>query len=1197
MIFTPSPGRDGLRLVAIRFYFITLLAMLVQVPAAFGQTAVWNGGGSTNNWSDTGNWVSNAPASSGTTALQFGGTVRLGAVNDLTAFTAQGITFNNGAGAFTLSGNAITLGGDILNSSSSLQTIQLNMSLNAARNLTAGTGGLTISGAISGAFGLTKTGAGTLTLSGQNSFTGAFNAGGSGLVIASHNEAFGSTAGGVVVSSGAAVQLNGVTITGETITLNGSGTSDNSGALRVAGLDGTWAGSVVLGSGTGSGTTGGARLGSTGAGDLTISGNITGSGFDLVIRSSNSATGEIILSGANSYRETYLVVGNLTLGADNTLPTTRSLTMGNSGNQGDVQLNLNGFDQEITTLSTISQAGGALPIMDQTITNLDNDNQSILTINNTGSSNLGTTTTNGSLNGNVALVKSGAGTLTLSGISTSNYRGTTSINAGAIVITKNTGLGAVTAGTIVASGAALLLQNDITVGAEALTISGTGISSNGALRNESGANTWGGTITLAANAEIQVDATSSLVVDVASGSAITGEFNLSIDARGNLTIADAIATGTGTLTKNGAGILTLSGAGANTYTGLTTVNVGTLILSKTEGVNAVAGALTLTGNSVLQLGQSDQIANTSELTMATGNVFRLNGSSETIVGLSGSGIVENEGGGTSTLTVQFTGTSTLTYSGTLRDGDGAGDDGVLAFTKAGSSVNGIQILSGTNTYSGLTTISGGVLRVTNDSALGSTVGATLVTAGSLDLSGGRTITGETITINGPGISNNGALRSSVSGVNTWTGTVNIGSNSTRIGAINGSTLYISGLLTSNGSDFDIAIRNDNNANSKVVLANAGNSFRNTNIIVGTLAIAEGDNRLPTGTLLSLGNTSGAEYATFDLNGFNQQVAGIEEVDTSTQANRMDKTITNSSSTRATFTVQNATNNSFGLLAVNSPKVGALITGNLNLAKSGIGTLTLGKANTYTGTTRITQGTLALSGAGAFDNSTWLDIAGGALSVTARTGGAYIFAPASGSVPVSGSGSVIGNFTLGGSAVLRPGTSSDGEDVLTAGDGFGKLTFQNNLTLQDGASTLAPRAIFTLHAATGQTDDFFSLPEASLLDGTFGNHDALDVTGTLTLDAGSILKVLLDDDYVPSGGDVFNLLDWGVLDDDANNDTTRFTLADLYLDEAILGPGFSWNTDYFLEHGILIVAPEPSRGMLLLLAAMAVMGTRRRKPLA
>jgi hypothetical protein len=71
-------------------------------------------------------------------------------------------------------------------------------------------------------------------------------------------------------------------------------------------------------------------------------------------------------------------------------------------------------------------------------------------------------------------------------------------------ITHNNALGTTAGATTVASGAALHVSNDITV-AEAITISGTGISNNGAIRNTADDNTLSGLITLAADSEIQID--------------------------------------------------------------------------------------------------------------------------------------------------------------------------------------------------------------------------------------------------------------------------------------------------------------------------------------------------------------------------------------------------------------------------------------------------------------------------------------------------------------------------------------------------------------------------------------------------------------------------------------------------------------------------------------------------------------------
>jgi hypothetical protein len=60
-------------------------------------------------------------------------------------------------------------------------------------------------------------------------------------------------------------------------------------------------------------------------------------------------------------------------------------------------------------------------------------------------------------------------------------------------------------------GASVSISNDIT-SAENITINGTGISSNGAIRNTADDNTLTGLITLAANSEIQIDSGSSLTL-------------------------------------------------------------------------------------------------------------------------------------------------------------------------------------------------------------------------------------------------------------------------------------------------------------------------------------------------------------------------------------------------------------------------------------------------------------------------------------------------------------------------------------------------------------------------------------------------------------------------------------------------------------------------------------------------------------
>jgi autotransporter-associated beta strand protein len=165
-------------------------------------TATWDGGGSDSNWSTSGNWtgalVTNAP-------LIFAGTNGLTPNNDSTAGTAySGMTFNSGAGAFVIGGNAIDLGGDIVNNSSSTQTINLGLALQQNTNVNAAAGNINIGGAISGAFSLTANGSNVVTLSGSNSYSGGTNV----------------SAGTLVIGAGGALPTNSnVSVTGGTLRL------------------------------------------------------------------------------------------------------------------------------------------------------------------------------------------------------------------------------------------------------------------------------------------------------------------------------------------------------------------------------------------------------------------------------------------------------------------------------------------------------------------------------------------------------------------------------------------------------------------------------------------------------------------------------------------------------------------------------------------------------------------------------------------------------------------------------------------------------------------------------------------------------------------------------------------------------------------------------------------------------------------
>ncbi|MFM8508176.1 MAG: beta strand repeat-containing protein, partial [Actinomycetota bacterium] len=313
----------------------------------------------------------------------------------------------------------------------------------------------------------------------------------------------------------------------------------------------------------------------------------------------------------------------------------------------------------------------------------------------------------------------GTGGIAKSGSSTTltlatsgTYSGTTTVSEGTLAISHASALGTTDGATSVVSGATLSISNGITL-AEPLTIRGSGVSTGGALRSTSGTNTISGLVTLAEASEIQADA-NTLTFDVASGSAITGTYTLTFDSNtGAIVVADPIATSTAGITKTGSGSLTLSAV--NTYSGTTTISAGTLTVSGSGSLNSG----------------------------------------------SYSGLIVNGG------SLVYSSSATQTLSGAI---SGSG-----ALTKNTSDTS-VLTLSAGNSYTGNTTVSNGVLAISNNTALGTTAGTTSVaTDATLQLSGGISVA-ETIYVAGDGVTVSaaevGVIRS-LSGANTITGQISL----------------------------------------------------------------------------------------------------------------------------------------------------------------------------------------------------------------------------------------------------------------------------------------------------------------------------------------------------------------------------------------------------------------------------------------
>ena len=148
-------------------------------------------------------------------------------------------------------------------------------------------------------------------------------------------------------------------------------------------------------------------------------------------------------------------------------------------------------------------------------------------------------------------------------------------------------------------------NSGFTVGAEALTLSGQGVTTGGALRNAAGDNTWQGNITLATNATIGAASGTSLTIDVSSGNAITAaNFNLTFDGAGTNRVLDAISLGSGGLTKIGSGTTILEAS--NNFTGATAVTAGVLNLNSLAGASLGSTASVSVTNATLLISQSGQ---------------------------------------------------------------------------------------------------------------------------------------------------------------------------------------------------------------------------------------------------------------------------------------------------------------------------------------------------------------------------------------------------------------------------------------------------------------------------------------------------------------------------------------------------------------------------------------------------------------
>jgi autotransporter-associated beta strand protein len=568
----------------------------------------------------------------------------------------------------------------------------------------------------------------------------------------------------------------------------------------------------------------------------------------------------------------------------------------------------------------------------------------------------------------------------------------------------------------------------------------------------------------------------------------------------------SVLTGAGTsLTKAGTGSLTLSAA--NTYSGATAIASGTLRM----GANNVLPDANLEVTGTLDL-----------------NTF-----SETINGLTGIGTVDTAAGGSPTLTVGGA-NATSTFSGTITD-----TNGTLALEKTGS---GTVVLTGTNGYSGPTTITGGTLQIGDGGTTGSIASnagvindAILIFNRSNDLTVACDISG------GGALTKQGAGVLTLSGNNNYTGQTTISTGTLRLAsptamqnsslvAINANRLEImtSAGITSNSSvsmnGGTIALNQPapapglTHAFEQFAFAHNTQNFTSSNVNDGnaTLTFANGTVRSGSGGTATL-NPTGVNLVIGSFEGGNTGTSTLRLGGTTT-LNRIDDAIENGARTTQ------------------------------NIIKSNTGTWTLSGDNVYTGNTTIEQGTLKVGASGAIPsgagtgnvvfntaaNTAILDLNGndatinGLIQASASTTNRVVNnSPATLATLTAGENDTTSTFA----GIIADNTGTGGTLALTK-TGTGTLTLSGPNTYTGDTTVSAGTLVLTdnaqLRFVTGTTS---------------GTNNRLAGTGTVTLNGDFNIDTILTDASALSSGS------WTLVDTATLTETFASTFT-------LTGPGWS-----------------------------------------
>ncbi|NBU71343.1 MAG: hypothetical protein EBS53_07835, partial [Bacteroidetes bacterium] len=672
---------------------------------------------------------------------------------------------------------------------------------------------------------------------------------------------------------------------------------------------------------------------------------------------------------------------------------------------------------------------------------------------------------------------------------------------------------------------------------------------------------------------------SNVVIQNGKALIIQGANNTAI----NGTITQS-GTGNASFTKYDAGTLTLAGTNANTLSGASTVNAGTLVLNKSANVAAIAGALTISSGATLRTDAANQL--NSQLVTVNG-AFNMNGQNQTFA-LAGSGTVTNN----AILTNNSTGTDT--FSGVM--------SGTGAMVKANAGTN---IFSGNNTYTGGTTISAGALQLGAGGTSGTVTGnmtnnATLIfnRSGAFNFtnlisgSGVVTINGGTITLGNTNNSftgniniNNGATLAIQQWGTNASGVASTGNHSQSITATTGSSSWMvinggtaqyvgagetfgggitvgtlgatidasgTGSLNLNKNSGGLLLTGDQSTARVLTITgtNTGANTLNWNLTNGSAGAVVSVSKTGTGTwrLSGTGAFSGGvdvRQGTIEIGAVSQlssfgsgtiriydgatfKNSGTTPRGTFTNSfnlggtNNLDQVVIGAATTLTNDTVLNITlTNNTGVEFTSAGIIGES-GGSRSLRKTGVGTLTLNSANTYSGGTTLSVGSLNVTNSGTLGSaSSAVTVSGGTLDLGAAartngtvtvsggtlqngtlssttlniTGGTIANTVTNSATTVNLSGGTLGTSSLSASSAFNYGGGVTGISTVVLG-GAGRFNLTNStLTLSDNFNTLTGGIGLT--GGTLTLTNASNLGAGSFLLGSAGTLGTLQVNNTTT----------------------------------------------------------------------------------------------------